>query len=118
MIETGGWRLRADGVGGAAGSREEPAAPGALPDPPVALTDTGTRLRSDAWKFARVNELSSLRGAASDFGRPIRLTKMPTADQLLEAIADWRKKRNYLQQLWDNLPAEVRAMLKVPATLD
>ena len=84
----------------------------------VALTDTGTRLRSDAWKFARVNELSSLRGAASDFGRPIRLTKMPTADQLLEAIADWRKKRNYLQQLWDNLPAEVRVMLKVPETLD
>ena len=25
----------------------------------VALTDTGTRLRGDAWKFARINELSS-----------------------------------------------------------
>ena len=43
---------------------------------------------------------------------------MPKAAQMLEAIADWRKKRNYLQQLWDNLPAEVRAMLKVPETLD
>jgi hypothetical protein len=84
----------------------------------VALTDTGTRLRGDAWKFARINELSSLRGAASQQGRSIRLSIMPKAAQMLEAIADWRKKRNYLQQLWDNLPAEVRAMLKVPETLD
>ena len=84
----------------------------------VGLTDTGTRLRGDAWKFAGIKELPSLRNAASEFGRLIRLTKMPTAEQLLEAIADWRKKRNYLQQLWDNLPAEVRTMLKVPETLD
>jgi len=84
----------------------------------VALTDTGTRLRSDAWKFAAIKELPSLPGAAIEFGRSIRLTKMPTAEQLLEAIGDWRKKRNYLQQLWDNLPAEVRTMLKVPETLD
>jgi hypothetical protein len=84
----------------------------------VALTDTGTRLRGDAWKFARINELSSPRNAASENGRSIRLTKMPKAAQMLEAIGDWRKKRNYLQQLWDNLPAEVRVMLKVPETLD
>jgi hypothetical protein len=84
----------------------------------VALTDTGTRVRGDAWKFARINELSSLRDAASEFGRLTRLTKMPTAKQLLDAIADWRKKRNYLQQLWDHLPAEVRVMLKVPETLE
>ena len=84
----------------------------------AALTDTGTRLRRDAWKFAGINELSSLRDAASEHGRSIRLTKMPTAEQLLEAIGDWRKKRNYLQQLWDNLPAEVRMILKVPETLD
>jgi hypothetical protein len=84
----------------------------------VALTDTGTRLRSSAWKFAGINELPSLPGAATEFGRSIRLTKMPTAKQLLDAIADWRKKRNHLQQLWDNLPAEVRIMLKVPETLD
>jgi len=75
-------------------------------------------VRADAWKFARINELSSLRDAASEFGRVTRLTKMPTAKQLIEAIADWRKKRNYLQQLWDNLPAEVRMMLKTPETLD
>jgi hypothetical protein len=43
---------------------------------------------------------------------------MPAARQVLQAIADWRKKRSYLQQLWDNLPAEVRMMLKEPETLD
>jgi len=75
-------------------------------------------VRGDAWKFAGIKELHSLRNAASEFGRLIRLTRMPTAEQLLEAIADWRKKRNYLQQLWDNLPAEVQLMLKVPETLD
>ncbi len=37
---------------------------------------------------------------------------------MLEAIGDWRKKRKYLQQLWDHLPAEVRVSLKVPDTLD
>jgi hypothetical protein len=84
----------------------------------VALTDTGTRVRGDAWKFAGIKEIHSLRNGSSEFGQLIRLTKMPTTDQLLEAIADWRKKRNYLQQLWDNLPAEVRVMLKVPETLD
>jgi hypothetical protein len=84
----------------------------------VALTDTGTRLRSDAWKFAGINELPSLPGAATEFGRSIRLTKMPTAEQLLEAIGDWRKKRNYLQQLWDSLPAEVRIALKLPEAMD
>jgi hypothetical protein len=52
----------------------------------VALTDTGTRLRGDAWKFARINELSSLRGAASEHGRSIRLSIMPKAVQMLEAI--------------------------------
>jgi hypothetical protein len=73
----------------------------------VALTDTGTRIRGDAWKLAGIKELHSLRNAASEFGRLIRLTKMPAAEQLLDAIADWRKKRNYLEQLWDNLPTEV-----------
>jgi len=84
----------------------------------VALTDTGTRVRGDAWKFAGIKEIHSLRNGSSEFAQLIRLTKMPTTNQLLEAIADWRKKRNYLQQLWDNLPAEVRVMLKVPETLD
>jgi hypothetical protein len=84
----------------------------------VALTDTGTRVRGDAWKFAGIKEIHSLPKGASEFGQLIRLTEMPTAKQLLEAIGDWRKKRNYLQQLWDNLPAEVRVTLKVPETLD
>jgi len=82
------------------------------------LTDTGTRLRHDAWKFAPIDELPALRGTFGDNGRSIRLGHMPRAEQLLEAIADWRKKRNYLQQLWDNLPAEARITLKVPETLD
>jgi hypothetical protein len=84
----------------------------------VALTDTGIRLRGDAWKFALINELPSLRDAAGDGGRSIRLTDMPKAAQMLEAIGEWRKKRKYLQQLWDHLPAEVRVTLKVPDTLD
>jgi hypothetical protein len=84
----------------------------------AALTEREMRLCSDAWKFARINELPSLRDAASEPGRLIRLTKMPAARQVLQAIADWRKKRSYLQQLWDNLPAEVRMMLKEPETLD
>ncbi len=82
------------------------------------LTDTGTRLRHDAWKFAPIDELPALHGTFGDHGRSVRLGRMPRAEQLLEAIADWRKKRNYLQQLWDNLPPEVRAELKVPETLD
>jgi hypothetical protein len=48
----------------------------------------------------------------------MRLTKMPRAEQILDAIADWRKKHSYLQQLWNTLPAEVQMMLKVPETLD
>jgi hypothetical protein len=82
------------------------------------LTDTGTRLRNDAWKFAPINELPALHGTIADDGRSIRLRHMPRPEQILEAIADWRKKRNYLQQLWDNLPPEVRATLKFPETLD
>ena len=82
------------------------------------LTDTGTRLRHDAWKFAPIDELPARRGALGADGRSIRLGHMPRAEQLLEAIADWRKKRNYLQQLWDHLPHEARVTLKVPETLD
>lgn len=83
-----------------------------------ALSDTGTHLRIDAWKFTGISELPAVRSLASEPGQPIRLTKMPTAEQLLEAIAEWRKKRNHLQYLWDNLPDEVRMILKVPETLD
>src|SRR5258708_30951478 len=82
----------------------------------VALTDTGTRVRGDAWKFARINELSSLRDAASEFGRLTRLTKMPTAKQLLDAIAAWRKKRTYIHTLWVLLPADDHVMWTVLET--
>jgi hypothetical protein len=83
----------------------------------VALTDTGTRLRDDAWKHAALGELSAV-SAAPAFGPTVRLCNTPTAKQLLEAIADWRKKRIYLQRLWESLPAEMRATLKMPETLD
>lgn len=84
----------------------------------VALTDTGTRLRGDAWKFAEIDELPLPPGAPAGSSRAIRLTKTPSAEELLEAIGEWRKKRNYLQQLWDHLPPEVRTTLKQPGTLD
>lgn len=85
----------------------------------IMLTEAGTaRTRKDAWKVAGIDELPTLVNTANESGKSIRLTKMPGAEQLLEAIADWRKKRSYLQQLWDSLPAEVRTMLKLPETLD
>ncbi len=85
----------------------------------LALTDMGfPGSRSDAWKAARIDELPTLLGAAGEFGKPLRLTGMPKAEQLLEAIASWRKKRSYLQQLWNGLPAEVQVVLKLPGTLD
>ncbi|HEY2524756.1 MAG TPA: hypothetical protein VGI29_06835 [Candidatus Binataceae bacterium] len=85
----------------------------------LALTDTGARLRDDAWKHAAFGELPAISAApAAASGPAIRLGKTPTSNQLLEAIADWRKKRRYLQQLWQSLPAEMRATLKMPATLD
>jgi hypothetical protein len=85
----------------------------------LALTDAGTfSARSDAWKVARIHELPTLRTATGGLGQSMRLTKMPRAEQILDAIADWRKKRSYLQQLWNTLPAEVQITLKVPETLD
>ena len=85
----------------------------------LALTDTGSLVGlSDAWKAVRIDELPTLKKMAGELGKPMRLTGMPKAEQLLEAIASWRKKRNYLQQLWDGLPAEVQAVLKFPQTLD
>ena len=83
-----------------------------------ALNDTGTRIRADAWKFASVKELTSWRTGIGALRSPIRLAGMPRAEQLLEAIADWRKKRSYLQTLWDSLPLEIRITLKEPETLD
>ena len=83
-----------------------------------ALNDTGTRIRADAWKFASVKELTSWRAGIGALRSPIRLASMPRANQVLEAIADWRKKRSYLQALWENLPLEIRATLKEPETLD
>jgi hypothetical protein len=83
------------------------------------LTGAGTSpSRNDVWKVAAIDELPALVSAASELGQSVRLTKMPTAGQLLEAIGDWRKKRSYLQQLWNSLSAEVRIMLKLPETLD
>jgi hypothetical protein len=85
----------------------------------LALTDAGTfSARKDAWKVARIHELPTLRSAAGELSQSMRLTKMPRAEQILDAIANWRKKRSYLQQLWNTLPAEVQMMLKVPETLD
>lgn len=85
----------------------------------LALADKGfSGSRRDAWKAARIDELPTLLSAAGEFGKPMRLTGMPRAEQLLEAIADWRKKRSYLQQLWSGLPAEVQLVLKLPETLD
>jgi hypothetical protein len=83
-----------------------------------ALTDTGTRLRADAWKFAPIKELPNSRTGVAALKSPIRLTSVPLTEQLLEAIADWRKKRSHLQQLWNSLPPDVRANLRVPETLD
>lgn len=85
----------------------------------LVLTDMGTpRACNDAWKVARIDELPTPGSAVREASESVRLTKMPRAEQLLEAIGAWRKKRNYLQQLWNSLPAEVRIMLKVPETLD
>jgi hypothetical protein len=85
----------------------------------LALTDAGTFSgRNDAWKVARIHELPTLRSATGELDQSMRLTKMPRAEQILDAIADWRKKRSYLQQLWNTFPAEVQIMLKVPETLD
>jgi len=75
-------------------------------------------MRADAWKIAPVKELTGWRAGMTVLKPPIRLASMPRADQLLEAIAGWRKKRSYLQSLWENLPSEVRMTLKVPETLD
>ena len=85
----------------------------------LALTDAETLgARNDSWKVARIHELPTLRSATGELRQSMRLTKMPRAEQILDAIADWRKKRSYLQQLWNTLPAEVQMMLKVPETLD
>jgi hypothetical protein len=85
----------------------------------LALTDAGTfSARNTAWKVARIHELPTLRRATGELGQPMRLTKMPKAEEILDAIADWRKKRSYLQQLWNTLPAEVQMSLTVPETLD
>ena len=85
----------------------------------LALTEARTPFyRHEAWKVASIDELPARASATTEPGQSIRLTKMPTAKQLLEAVGDWRKKRSYLQQLWNSLPAEVRPMLNVPETLD
>jgi len=85
----------------------------------LALTDAGMfSARNTAWKVARIHELPTLRSATGELDQSMRLTKMPRAEQILDAIADWRKKRSYLQQLWNTFPAEVQIMLKVPETLD
>jgi hypothetical protein len=85
----------------------------------LALTgESISRSRNSGWKVAAIQELPTLEGAASYAGHLVRVAKIPKAEQLLEAIGDWRKKRNYLQQLWDRLPGEVRTILKLPETLD
>lgn len=85
----------------------------------LALTDAETLgARNDSWKVARIHELPTLRSATGELRQSMRLTKMPRAEQILDAIAGWRKKRSYLQQLWNTLPPEVQIVLKVPETLD
>jgi hypothetical protein len=83
------------------------------------LTDARTPIaRTNEWKSARIDELPTLLDALGESGQSMRLAKLPKAEQLLEAIADWRKKRNYLQRLWNILAVEARMALKSPETLD
>lgn len=74
--------------------------------------------RSDAWKTADIEELELWCPKRRAIRSQISLTAMPTAQQLLEAIADWRDKREQLDQQWDRLTVEAQAVLKSPATLD
>jgi hypothetical protein len=85
----------------------------------IALTEAGAAYgRSDAWKTAKIAELAPPRGKTSNLFAPFSLARIPTSKQLLDAIAEWRKKREYLDYLWSSLAAEDRASLKSPATLD
>ncbi len=84
-----------------------------------ALTEAGAvHGHHDAWKIARIAELAPSRGKSSDLLSPMSVARMPTSRQLLDAIAEWRKKREYLDYLWSSLPAEERNALKFPGTLD
>jgi hypothetical protein len=85
----------------------------------LALAEPGmTHGRGDAWKVARIVELGAPRTSNGELPLPVSVNRMPTAGQMLDAIADWRKKRGYLDYLWSRLPAEVQANAKPPETLD
>ena len=74
--------------------------------------------RSDAWKKAEIEELEPAAETPTAIRWQVSLAPMPTARQLLDAIADWREKRAKVAEQWDRLPAEVQAALKAPSTLD
>jgi hypothetical protein len=74
--------------------------------------------RSDAWKKAEIEELESSPDTHTALRWQINLAAMPTARQLLDAIADWREKRIKLAEQWNQLPKEAQSVLKSPACLD
>jgi hypothetical protein len=74
--------------------------------------------RSDAWKKAEIEELESVPDTQTALRWQVSLAAMPTARQLLDAIADWREKRTKLSEQWNHLPSDAQAVLKSPASLD
>jgi hypothetical protein len=74
--------------------------------------------RNDAWKITRIQELGpSTREKWRAVKWSVRLAELPTSAQLLEAIADWRKKREAAEALWNGLSPETRAGVKPPEAL-
>jgi hypothetical protein len=74
--------------------------------------------RSDAWKTADIEELDPLIEKRKALSWRVSLTAVPTAQQLLDAICDWREKRKLLDEKWSCLPADVQAVMKSPDALD
>ena len=70
---------------------------------------------NDAWKITRIEELGPpARGKWRAVKWSVRLAELPTSAQLLEAIADWRKKREAAEALWNGLSLETRTGVKPP----
>ena len=74
--------------------------------------------RNDAWKITRIQELGPpAREKWRAVKWSVRLAELPTSAQLLEAIADWRKKREAAEALWNGLSPETRTAVKPPEAL-
>ncbi len=74
--------------------------------------------RSDAWKAADIEEFEPPAEKRRALSWRVNLATIPTAQQLLNAISDWREKRKALEEKWNCLPVEVQAVMKSPDTLD